>query len=346
MMIHISLCSIPLVCATLVRVSLMLSIVGLSIPQKMPPCPNLRLSPGWFLGIIFQSIFIVISIKIVTFWAIFVVFTLIFVVFEPITITYFWDFGDPDFDEVYEFRKTDCGSGGSRPRTTYVVWVTFWPQVGLRGWRRLRVDFHRFLVVFHHFLIDFDHFSTDFDHFLDLVDLGMIMASLHVSYTFLIRNELINIDARVNYIDMYINVSKYTLREYAACPGLVTDWPTDSSQALPCLIIIASRHAVHITMLYSTCACYTGTGLLCAIDGRYIPVMEVGHSYHSSILTRTISRRRFFVDFDHISVDLDRFWTHFDHFLTDFDHILTKLCSVWSWHIYTYPICFSCVMTC
>jgi hypothetical protein len=107
----------------------------------------------------------VIWTKIVTFRPIFVVFTLILIVFEPKMITHFWDFEDPDFDEVYEFRKTDCGSGGSRPRTTYVVWVTFGPQVGLRGWRRLRVDFHHFSVIFHHFLIDFDHFSTDFDHF-------------------------------------------------------------------------------------------------------------------------------------------------------------------------------------
>ena len=163
-------------------------------------------------------------------------------------ITYFWDFEDPDFYEIYEFRKTDCRSGGSRPRATYIVWVTFWPQVGLRRWCRLRVDFHRFSVDFYHFSVDFDRFSTDFDHILITVDLGVIMASIHVSYTFLIRNELINIDARVNYVDTYVNPSKYTLREYGVCPGLVTDWPTDSSQALPCLIIIVSRHAIYITM--------------------------------------------------------------------------------------------------
>ena len=95
--------------------------------------------------------------------------------------------------------------------------------MGLRRWYRSRVDFDHFFVDFDHFLIDFDHFLTDFDHFLDLVDLGMIMASLYVSYTFMIRNELINIDSRMNHIDMYINLSKYTLREYTVCPGLVTD---------------------------------------------------------------------------------------------------------------------------
>jgi hypothetical protein len=95
--------------------------------------------------------------------------------------------------------------------------------VGLRRWCRLRVDFHRFSVDFYRFSVNFHHFSVDFDHILTTVELSMIMASLDISYTFLIRNELINIDARVNYIDMYVNPSKYTLREYAVCPGLVTD---------------------------------------------------------------------------------------------------------------------------
>ena len=165
MMIHISLCSIPVVYATLVWVCYVLSILGIQVSWKLAPCPTLRFSPGSFLGIIFQSIFIVISIKIVTFWAIFVVFTLILIVFRPKMITHFWDFGDPDFYEVDEFRKTDCRSGRSRPRTTYVVWVTFGPQVGLRRWCRLRVDFHHFSVDFYHFLAIFDHFWTNFDHF-------------------------------------------------------------------------------------------------------------------------------------------------------------------------------------
>lgn len=38
-------------------------------------------------------------------------------------------------------------------------------------------------VDFHHLLCDVEHFSADSDHFSDLVDLGMIMASLNVSYS-------------------------------------------------------------------------------------------------------------------------------------------------------------------